>query len=671
MSGLVVLAAAAMGVVGALRTGVTWDEPYHVMRLRNFLEHGWFALDWAVDGGASTSGDDNTLVYAPIAMLLLHGLTALVGVEGWGSVTTTPAAHDVRHLGVLLLGLAGTAAAAGVTRALVGSWRWGLVTAAALLALPMWTGHAMFNIKDVPVATGYTLVTLALLSMVAPTQGRAWLRVVGLAAGTTLMVGTRPGMVSAVLAGLVVLAAGAWIGRRSGAVRRTLAEAAAGLIGAAAVLVAVYPEVFAHPLHLLRSTEQSASFRDGRDAHLAHVPLHVLGQVPLLLQVFFAVGLVSAGLLVVRHWRTEPAQATRLALVVVQVGALPLAAVVKGSDLYNGLRQLLFASPAWAVLVTLGVVQLLAWARQHDRTRLAGAVAAVALVAPVVDQATLFPYQYTYFNAAVDVAGLDVHSDYWRASVPELLPDVPTDGQVVCGPTRSSVAGVPVGDPGTDGIEGSALVAGRYSIDSSVDCRTDPLGPLASPWLAAGLAHDEALPHDEFYAIIDRGHELPSNCTRLAEVGRDRHAREVVMTYLARCSLAAPHLDRVVAFTRAAGESMAPALWAYAPQGWVTRESEAAIDSAAATASLTFAAPSGCERGCSLVLDADAPADLTASVDGVPADVALAGRSVSVRLPPGVGDAWVTFERSSGGPLGLRVRSIRVVPTGADQGEVR
>ena len=35
-----------------------------------------------------------------------------------------PAAYDVRHLGVVLIGLAGTAAAAGITRILLGSWRW-------------------------------------------------------------------------------------------------------------------------------------------------------------------------------------------------------------------------------------------------------------------------------------------------------------------------------------------------------------------------------------------------------------------------------------------------------------------------------------------------------------------------------------------------------------------
>ena len=47
--------------------------------------------------------------------------------------------------------------------------------------------------------------------------------------------------------------------------------------------------------------------------------------------------------------------------------------------------------------------------------------------------------------------------------------------------------------------------------------------------------------------------------------------------------------------------------------------------------------------------------------------------TAGVRLdppPPDVTDAWVTFTRTSGEPLGLRVRTIRVVPAGTGQGDV-
>ena len=73
----VVVAGTVMAVVGALRTGISWDEPFHVMRLRNYFDHGWFSVDWSTDSGGSTAGDNNTLVYGPVAMLLLHGLSVL------------------------------------------------------------------------------------------------------------------------------------------------------------------------------------------------------------------------------------------------------------------------------------------------------------------------------------------------------------------------------------------------------------------------------------------------------------------------------------------------------------------------------------------------------------------------------------------------------------------
>jgi len=152
-------------------------------------------------------------------------------------------------------------------------------------------------------------------------------------------------------------------------------------------------------------------------------------------------------------------------------------------------------------------------------------------------------------------------------------------------------------------------------------------------------------------------------------VTRHRHWREVAMTYVARCRLAPRPLDDTVTFTHLAGENMAPPLWAYAPEGWVMRDSASAIDAADATASLAFRAPATCQRsGCSLVLDADTTSDLTAAVNDLPAAVEVAdgpGSTVTVLLPPGVTDAWVAFTSPSGAPLGLRVRSIRVVPSGA------
>lgn len=671
ISGVVVVAAATMGVVGALRTGISWDEPYHVMRLANYLDHGWFALDWSVSSdqsGQAGDGETNTLVYGPVTMLLLHGLGVLIGVEGWGDVATSTAAYDVRHLGILLIGLVGTAAAAATSRIILGSWRWALVTAAALLALPMWTGHLMFNIKDVPVATGYTVMTLALVGMVAPERGRRWLRVLGLVAGIVLMVGTRPGMAAAVVAGLAVLGTGAVVAGRFGSRRAALLEAGLGLAISAGVLVAVYPNVFGRPLSLLSSAEQSASFRGGTQANPGYVPFHVVAQEPLLLLAFFVIGVIAVQRVVRNRWRSEVDEVTRITLVVVQLTALPMLAILRQSDLYNALRQLLFATPAWAVVVTLGIASALTWGAERGRPRLVAGAAGLALVTPLVAQAQLFPYQYAYYNSALDLVagttGVHVPSDYWRVSAPELLDRIPTDAPVVCGPTRSDQLDVlvplPTGDP-------SEPTAGRFSSDSSLDCRTDPLGPLAPLWREAGLPVSTSRPHEEYYALLDRDHPVPDNCTRLAGVERERHARTITMTYVARCALAAPDLGSTpVDLSHPLGEQLDPVRWSYAPLGWVTRSGPSTIEATGTSASLTFTLREPCPRGCDLLLDASgAPEDLAASVNdrSVPS-LRTSDGTVAVPIPPGATTAWVTFHRTSGDPLDLRLSSLRLAEPG-------
>jgi hypothetical protein len=635
LSAAVVVAGTVMALIGAFQIGVTRDESYHVARLDNYLKQGVYAPDWALGSDATTGSGDNTSVYAPVTSLLLHAGSVLLGQEGWGSVATTPGAYDSRHLGIVLIGLIGTFAAAAIVRILLRSWRWGLVAAAVLIALPMWTGHLMFNVKDVPVATGYTLVTLALVAMVCGSSRRLF-RIGTLLAGVVLMVGTRPAMVSAVLAGVVVLLGSLWAFRRE-AVRDACVEI--GTAGAASflLLLVVYPKVFAHPATLLQSGEKSASFKGGSTTAVGYVPFYVLTQTPLLLLAFSGIGAWFAV-----RWllRREPLSIGVL-LVGTQLCALPLVAIVTHADLYNGLRQLLFYAPAWAVLATLGIA--LAGPR-----RLVFAAAGLALVAPMVDQAIAFPYQYTYFNAAYD--GLvgnsrpyGVQTDYWRASARELVKKIPTDGQVICGPNRR------------------LGVAGRYSVgpSRSVDCRVDPIGPLAPYWRADHRPLGESLPHSDFYAVIDNDYPVPTNCSRMSAITRPRHGRTITMLYLARCSSGPlPALTvHPVRFGAAGGHSVTANFWRFLPRGWL-KSSDAGVDAGEPDPVIAFRAPASCaQRSCTLVLDASGTGHLTAEVNGHAAEVVASPQRLLVRLPAGTRDAWVSF----GSALdNLRVHRISV-----------
>jgi hypothetical protein len=650
-----------LAVLGAFRTGVTTDEPIHVMRLGNFFDTGWYALDWDY-GGAGPGGDGtNTYVYGPVTMLVLHAWSVLWGVEGWHDVATTSHAYDVRHLGVVVIGLAGVAATAAIGRVLLRSWRWGVVAAAVLAATPLWTGHEMFNVKDVPVATGHTLVTLALLVYVRDAPADRSLRVTRagcLAAGLVLTLGTRPGMWSGLAVVLAVAVVGVLVASTT---PRTavagLAEVAGVCAAAAAVLVAVYPNLFGHPLRALsRTSESSSSFLDGQRSDRLYVPRHLVEDLPTLLTVFALIGAVVAVGALLRPERRDRVRTARLAIVCAQAFTLPVVAVALGSDLYHGLRQLLFAVPALAVLAAYGI----AWCADRPRPggRLVVLVAGLALVLPTVDQITLQPYQTTYVNLATDLLvghradDLRPGGDYWRVSIPELVARPTLDRQLLCKATTDKDTDLAY--PFTNGGE-------AFSTSRSVDCREEATGPLAPQRLPVV----RRLPVTEYDAVFIG--PLPRNCTPRERVRRWRHGFGVVLSTLGRCRVDPAPLPvaGVRADDPALGTTLPGDLWRYATDGWLQWPGRAELTSTVPVAELAFRPDPACAAGCTLTIAGAGPDDLSAEVDGVSVPVRrdVAG---SLELPitgaQAAGDVWVTLTHDADATPAVTMTGLSLSP---------
>lgn len=512
VAGLVLAGALVMVFAGGWRTGVSWDETYHVLRMRNYVgDSGWYLLDGDLLGDAPGPWEDQQYVYAPMTMVLLQAWSAVWGVDPAGTVSTTAHAFAVRHLGVGLVSLVGLAGVAALARLALRRWAWGLVAAAALAAMPAWTGHAMFNVKDVPVAVGYTLVTLG-CAVLAGTDRRRLLAAgaATAAAGIVLAVGTRPG----IWPGLALAAGAAALLMPRGDRPARLLGLGAAIGVATVVLVLVYPAPFGSPVDALTGSVLESSKYGGSGVSRGYIPVHLVAEVPTLLLLLGGLGAVAA----VRRphrLREQPV----LALVLLQAIALPLLAIARGSNLYNGLRQLLFAYPALAVLATVGIAVLAARPRLWP-------VGAVALVVPLAVQAQLFPYNYAY--ASVPAAALapsvgerwpeyQMPTDYWRTSVRELAPEVPAGGFVLCQPNL---------------VDGVFM---RWSNDGRDNCATDVVGPLAPYDAERGGGWDA--PITEFLAVTSGVDRIGENCTRIADVTRPMWWRTMTMSYVARCDL--------------------------------------------------------------------------------------------------------------------------------------
>lgn len=464
------VAAAAMMFAGGWLGGVTWDEKTHVLMLDTFLKQGWNVSPDALVGGVpDPSYIWGVYVYGPVGELVAHVFAASLGTEQWGMPSLEAVAYAGRHVGIGAMALAGVAAGGWIVRTVTGSWAWGLIGATVLAVTPVWLGHGMFNIKDIPVAAGYTIASAGAVALLrADYLTRLPVRLAALAAltaGAVLGAGTRAAIGVPIAAGVVIGLLALWLARwRQGeaslgtatkdALRR-LAEAVGALIVGYLILVAIYPKAFINPVVLAwealvvsaRFPYDEAVLTSGtwmdQPPPWTYLPQWFLAQLPLVVilgsVLFLAVWAWSAVRLLLgrRSWLT-PTTAAMGSVVVAQALLMPTLAVLLRSNMYNGTRQFLFVVPALTVLATLGLWWVSTRVAGTTRARLGLALVWAAItagvVAPLVAQSTLFPYNYAFLNSVAAIRPVEGHwpTDYWRFGGRELMTLLPP-GAESCG----------------------------------------------------------------------------------------------------------------------------------------------------------------------------------------------------------------------------------------------
>lgn len=532
----VVVAATLLTLVGTSRTGVTVDETFHVVRLRNYLDSGWYLLDDDLGPSGPGAWVTDSYVYAPVAALFLHLLNVVAGNEAWSDVSTSTGAYAVRHVGVAMLALCTLAATAAMTRLVSSSWRWAVVACAVLAALPMWSGHAMFNIKDVPVAAGYTFVTLAcMLIATGERHGRRrrTSAVALLVAGVVLAVGTRPaiwpGLVAAL--GLVVLVALPRPGHAGQWWR--IVDAGLGALVGLVILTAVYPSVFLHPIRwTLGAASESAAYQGER--FWGYIPLYVACTVPIVLLLFGLVGsFVRFRDRVADRREQWGTRDLLMGLVVAQALLLPVLLMIRVPSLNGGLRHLLFAAPAVAILVAAGIARVLIDASGRRGRGVVAGVAAAGLVFPLAAQVQLFPYGYSYANPLSDLANLDLAGDFWQASFREYADDIPSGAFVVCGAKLDDEARPLRQMPN----------GGQSWLDVGQDCATTGALSVIQPFLAADQVVAGTDVDPQFVALVVYDDPSPEGCQEIGRVTRYRLVTEVVVSRALLCPLVLPAYD--------------------------------------------------------------------------------------------------------------------------------
>lgn len=543
----VIVVASVIALLGGSRVGATWDERAHVGMLQTYFDTGWnVGPDWLVDGDLDPfTGKWPYFVYAPVASLLAHLGAVLTGNEPWGGSSLTADAFAARHIAIGLIAILGVVAVGGVVRLITRSWAWATVGAALLASTPMWIGHGMFNVKDLPVGTGYTMATLGLVAICRRDYARsprlrllAWGAVV---AGLVLAVGTRPasglgvaltGMGLAVACVVLFILSGRHPRLQRWGLKVRLIDVVGSLVLAYLVLIAIYPKGFANPFRLAKETLLISGRFPVSDAELTngvwlsqpppwyYLPTWFGAQATLLVLVgclLFAVAWIA---IFVRLVRTRGRGHGLIEAVVLPVPVIAQAllmaalAVAAQSTIYDAMRQFLFIPPAAAVLAALGIRAGIRRLNGHRvASGVAWAVVGVGLVLPVVDQVRLFPYNYVYFNEIASLKPIDGNwaTDYWRASGRDLVRIVP--------PGETSCILIEPDEPARPCDQDATFAP--FWADRGADALSGDLGT------------------GEYWLVRENNGDLriPAGCSLHDEITRPLRSQEVTIIQVLRCPL--------------------------------------------------------------------------------------------------------------------------------------
>jgi hypothetical protein len=392
----------------APQAAVNVDEQLH-------YPHAKKVVNWYFTAGADTS-----CLHTPGTNLKYYGqsvdnLTALVN-----RIFNVEDEFLVRHytgalVFFMLLYFTGL-----LSRRLSDSWLAATVTVLALVFMPRLSGHAFGNLKDIPFAAGYMagLLMISQFLKELPSPGWKTTLLLGLAIAFTVSVRAGgfilfaylgfstiiyfiayPSVLKQIVTGKTFLTCLAF---------RAVAIALIGYFAGLLFWPYALQNVWVNPLESLDMMEHyKVSIRQVFEGNLVwsdrlpryYLPVWLLISTPVfvlagisLFIIFFVPALFRRD--------SSTRQFLSEGFVLFSILFPVFYVLVIGSNLYSGVRQMLFVLPPAAVLATLGIFKSLKYVASINKNAIYpfGILAFLILVWPLRHQISTFPADYVYFN---------------------------------------------------------------------------------------------------------------------------------------------------------------------------------------------------------------------------------------------------------------------------------
>jgi hypothetical protein len=422
------LAVAAMALLVAIFAlahklgGETWDEVANKESYYSNVAFGADVLNGERDRHYSTIVDPYYgLLPNAAAVIASDSIAALYNLSA-------PRAHAVYrlaiHLSAFFWGIGTVFVLYHLIFLLTQQRAVAFLGSAFLLLYPVWLGQSFFNFKDLPFAFFYTLGLYGTLKALSPEQGdfRQGLIVVTVA---TL------GAAGVKLAGAALLAP-QWLALAVAALRadrpvNALAEVGLGVLVLLAGIYLITPASWLQPVQFAIDSVSYMGRHPWRGCMTtfgeclsptspdwsvaAYLAPWLLVQLPTLI--------IVAVLPAVFYLVVVGGERERW---LVAAAGFPLTLlIIRNSTLYDGTRHILFVLPAIFAVVFVGIGKLLLTENYRTLGQVGVVLAAINMVFFSIDNVTLFPYNYAYFNelSRGQARANRFDLDYWGFSLKE------------------------------------------------------------------------------------------------------------------------------------------------------------------------------------------------------------------------------------------------------------
>ena len=365
---LLAVSGIAIQVFGATKVGVSTDEPYYVEATENYLNYGWYLPDGYLEEFKNRELEHpNTYVYGPIPDVLSHKVNVYLGNEEKNVLSVNAASYQVRHVIISFLFIGFCAITYFVIYTITKSHKFSLLAVVILLSIPELVGHSMFNQKDVSVAIGVTLFTYSLILVnIKRYLSGIFVGVLGI----TLSLGSRPGiwiLIMVLLIGFLVF--NLFVNSSWAKLIKEFSIAVVTILISIIILIWLYPNLFSNFFGLfIKSFTNSSKYWAFHDTltngRIEKYPISkfyisdwLITELPIFLLAAFFISTIFFVYQILSFKKNSQDLVINLFgyLLLIQILAIPIYIFFFGSNLYSGLRQILFIFPAIGLIIALAL----------------------------------------------------------------------------------------------------------------------------------------------------------------------------------------------------------------------------------------------------------------------------------------------------------------------------